>query len=92
MGAQTAVGFNVEVKIDNAHCYEYTFMNYLNKEHSYGLPYYGSPVLDDLGQNDYHVSRAFEATRDYYEDRQQSWVSSAVLLPGIGAQSAIYIS
>ena len=92
LGAQTAVGFNVEVEINNAHCYEYTFMNYLNKEHSDGLPYYGSPVLDDLGQNDYHVSRAFEATRDYYHRLGQTWVDSAVLLPGIGTQSAIYIS
>lgn len=91
LGAQTAVGFNVEVEINNAHCYEYTFMNYLNKEHSDGLPYYGSPVLDDLGQNDYATYTAFQRTNEYYQDIGENWTDSAVFLLGTGISSSAYI-
>lgn len=95
LGARTAVGFNTDIEIDYAHCYEYTFMNYLNKEHSYGLLNYASEeetIVEDLGQNDYHVSAAYEATVIFFVENNQNWADSAVLIPGPGSQSAIYIS
>ena len=70
-------------------------MNYLNKEHSYGLPYYASPVesvLIDLGQNDYGVYMAFQCTNEFLDEYFPEYEDSQEFMIAYGLSNSFYIS